>query len=840
MTRSSRLLGWLALWGDLRFAVRSLRRNPGLIATAAGALLLGVVVNGAVFTVTNALLFEAPPGIQNPELVHRVVIATRPSGKPIDINAVGLSDLRDFQEALGADGQVAGFQMRRHRPGRTANETVNITFATGSYFDVLGVRLAAGDVDWARDDDRLADPARAVISYALWQRWGRRPDIVGQTITVDSLTWRVVGVAPSGFQGVDNDRADLWVPVSAMERIANRLNGGSEAARNPTSSGFWANDHHKQMLIPLVRLRRDISERAISDRLTRSYRMSTPTRRASSADTLATVRAPSIIAARAEQLMQRTRMGRGFLSTLLFMSGIVFALCVINCASLLLLRAQRRRHEIGVRLALGVSKPRLAAQMAMETAFLGVCAGSISLIGVWWGARALRTVLIPDIEWAAPGISPLVAFGVVAMGIVAALIAAIAPVAAAVSHSPSEVLVDRPSGRRHPLFANKLMVAHVALSTVLLLFAGGFVRSHHQALHVNVGFAADRLVNVTVTGVPLSSAEPILKSLAARVGQLPGVAGVSIAAGELLHGAGLGATYPVRMSSGDSVPFDLANRTTFNAVDDRFFDVSGIRILQGRPLTAVDRAGSGPVVVVSQAMAQRYWGAGNPIGDCLVLVVEGGVCARVVGVAADTRQSLRGDPPVRLYLPQAQRRSFIGNTLLVRMQTDLSGRQLRMIRDVIRADLNAVGATATVTPSLDGLRSELQPLLTMASLLSALGVVGVILAVLGLYGTLSYEVRMRTREFGVRLALGASPLRLTAQCALASAYTVATGALIGLCVAYPATARLSAALLYETTPFDASIVAGVSGTLLLAALVASAVPALRAGRTDPLSAIRTT
>jgi putative ABC transport system permease protein len=845
---------------DIRYAARGLGRSPGLAVTILVTLALGVGGVGAIFSVVDRIFFQVSPGVESARSVARIVFFRPRQGAEVRVTGgAGLPDLDDFRAATAGVASIEGYSLETNPPftvGLGTDAPREMAFTTTGYFGLLGVSPALGRF-YTADENRIGDPTPVIVlSYASWKaRYGGDSSVLGRTLAIDSVPFRIIGIAQAGFEGLDVDATEMWAPYSALDAHFASMAGFSRMAGSVPLSL----QHHGFGLTPIVRIGPGTDRRAIETALTTAYRRTATGDDAG--DSAVTVHVTPLIEARGPHMVGVIDERHvGLVLTVAAVTLIALVICVANVASLLFLRALRRRHEIAVRLALGISRARLIGQLVTESVMLAALAGAISTLVAYWGGRLLRMSLLSAIHWPLTVVGYRGAIVVMGLSLAAGLVAGMVPGVFGSDPRIREALkTGTPgAGHSHPRLRGALIATQASMCVVLLVCCGVFVQSLHRALTLNLGFDADRIVDLATTIDP-ASAEPALLAARARLRAVPGVEGVSIASGESLRG---GATFDMRLSNGDSLPDQLRRRLDRTAVDSTYFRTEGISLLRGRGIESADVATSLPVAVISEGMARTVWGAIGasasmplggvaPIGECFYVAHNGkgpvGPCVTVVGIARDVRSTITDPSTMRAYFPLTQppiryqmragRATYMGGVLAIHLSRPPVSAQLRAIRSI--ADSMPVGifGPAQVLQPMVQLAPEVAPWRVGAILFSVFGAITLFLAGVGLYGLVGYDVTCRTRELGVRIALGARRVDVLRIVVGSGVRIAAIASVAGIMVAF-ASVRVIASLLFDTSPADPVVLGVVVLTLMAVAILASLIPAWRATRVDPIVALR--
>jgi len=817
--REARGFPWLEdLAQDVRYAARGLARTPGFALAVVLTIGVAVGANTAAFSWVDRLVLRPLPGVNDAD---RLVLLQPTDPQTGTRDEPGYDSYREWRETARAfDGVAlrahAQLSMRTTGPAQRVWGEV----CSGNLFQVLGVRTQLGRALTADDEERST--AAAVISHGLWQRaFGRDPGVVGKHVLLNGHDFMIVGVAPPDFAGtIVGLGFDLWIPMAAARPLAIR-------------NGMWTE--------AVARLKPAVTVQQARQDINAIYRGQVEAGRfARGTD----------VAVRGWTDRPESRALKPLTGTLLGIAALVLLVACLNVGNLLLARGNARQREIGVRLALGAGRARLARQLLTESLVLALAGGALGVvIGLWLrgGIGAfLPTTTLPvavqvDVSWR------LVCFSAAAT-VLSGLGFGLIPALGSSRVEPLPALRDGTLGvsRRGTRVQGVLVAGQVAFSLVALVCAGLFVHSLRSARAMDTGLRDPSRVllvgtDLSLAGIADSSGPGVLERLVAEVGALPGV-----------RSAGAGWIVPLGFVQHRLVPPTVEGRSgnaggafvPFNLVGPGYFETVGAGLLRGRGFTAADRREAAPVAVVNEEFARRYWPDEEPVGrrfnlgDSTRTAPDSPaipVWWTVVGVARDGKyRSLTERATPLVYLPLAQR--YVPDvTLHVRVDGDPRQLQqaVRSVFERIDPDLPVVDvrtleghiAVATFMPRLG------------AWVLSALGGVALLLAVVGLYGVLSYLVSQRTREIGVRVALGAdrwSVMRLVVGRALR---LTAIGLAAGLLLAAGAGLVLRSQLL-GVSPLDPVTFGGVVALLVAVALLAAWVPARRAAAVDPMVALQ--
>ncbi|MEO8372061.1 MAG: ABC transporter permease [Candidatus Solibacter sp.] len=804
-----------ALLQDVRYGIRQLRKSPGFTAAAALTLALGIGANATVFSWLKAVIFNPLPGVESSGLV--AVHWKTPEGSAVSFSWPDYLDLRARNTTLQhlAVGRMAAMSLG----DGTQAERIWGALVSANYFDTMGVKPALGRTFNSEEDKGAGAHPVAVISYRLWQtRFGGDTGIVGRQIRLNRQNFSIAGVAADPFQGSTLGlRFDIFVPAVMQGAIL-----GTAGALDQRGSHWlegWA--RFKPGVAPA---RADAELTAIAAQLTREF---DPGDRSPIAYTTPVWKDGG------------GRMLAPVMFLLMTVVGVVLLIACANLSNLLLARSAGRSREIAIRLALGVSRGRLVRLLLIENCLIALlgCAAALAVVPAASGLLAnFMPVTDLPVSLAARADSGVFLFGV-AVSAFATLLFGLLPALRASRPHLVETLKDDSagsSGSRRTLLRNGLVVAQVALSLVLLIAAGLLLKSLDKARGADPGFDPR---NVLVAGIDLmpngydaARGRLAIQQITDRIAALPGVTAVSTIRRLPL---GLGGTSSSTFSVDGYVPAKNEEMLAFTHVlGPDYFHTMNTPLTAGREFTPADTAQTQAVVVVNQTFAKRYFAKVNPVGQ---RIKRGDTWLVVVGVAKDTKfRSLDETPSPAVYFPVAQNFASEVN-FLVRANGD----PLTMARPVEQA-IHGVDAALPVY-GVRSLESSIGGAFFAqrlgGSLLSFFGGLALVLAAVGMYAVLAYSVSQRSRELGIRMALGASRgdvLRLVLRHGLGLA---GIGLAVGLALAVAVT-RLMRSLLYGVSATDVQTIVSVSALLLLVILCACLLPARRATRIDPMTAMR--
>jgi putative ABC transport system permease protein len=824
--RDARGITWLEiLVQDTRYAVRGLRARPGFTAAVVVTLGLGIGANAAMFGIIDRAMLRPPAFLRDPGSVARLYLTSTFRGEEILSRSSEYRTYLDIKSASSTWSQIAAFQNRELPVGfGTETSEMMVGVASAAYFDFFDARPVLGRFYSAADDSLPAGQPVAVLSYKYWQtQFGGRLDALGAKLKIDQGVFTVIGVAPEGFVGI-SDRKDpaMWVPITAY-------------AYSFRPKYYLSYDWGWHEIV--VRRKPGVTARRLTADLTNAFRQSWLVQR-SLEPSIAPVEIarPHVVVGPA-QLARGPQAGRTG-SVLTWVGGVAVIVLLIACANvanLMLARAIQRRREVGVRLALGVSRGRLFAQMLTESVVLAVLSGGIGLVVARVVSATLRTIF--SIEGAPDSVldGRMVAFAA-GTTLFVGILTGLAP---AVHGLRSSLLTSLKSSARdgahqRSLMRSTLVVVQGALSVMLLVGAGLFVRSLSNVRNMRLGYDADRVLWVgrVMRDLKITDGESVAlnRRLLAQALALPEVENASEAETIPFYNHESRGLF---VDGIDSVR--KLGRFNLQLAGPTYFKTAGTRILAGRAFTTEDRRGAPLVAVVSQEMAKRLWPGTSALGKCFRMNADTTPCITVVGIAENIKErALSHDAEAHYYLP-ADQSSRPAWGLYVRARgraTDHS--------EAIRASLQRLmpgGSYVTIAP-LEQLIGEQQRSWSFgATMFLAFGALALVLAMVGLYSVIAYNVVQRTHELGVRIALGAQ-MRDVLRLVMGQGVRLGlSGLAIGGTIAWWA-GRFLEPLMFDVSPRDPVVFGVVTAVLIGVALLASVLPASRAARVDPNTALR--
>jgi len=819
---------------DLTYALRGLRAKPAFTTAIVLTLALGIGANAAMFSLVDRLLFRPPPLLKDPASAHRIYGVQTYRGKERVGFGGQYARYIDLSKWTRSFERTAGFTERDLAVGiGDASREMRIGVVSASFFGFFDAPPALGRYFLSSEDTFPTGAHVAVASYARWQtEYGGRKDILGTKVQIGSEVYEIIGVSAAGFVGLwPNEPPAYFIPITTYG-AAFMLHGGLPKTEN------WWTTYHWGWMDMIARTKRGVSDAVANADLTQAFIKSIDAERVGSPRNppTSTIRPRAMIGS---ILAERGPRASGFSKVAAWLGGVAVVVLLIACANvanLLFARALRRRREIAVRLALGVSRGRLLSQLLTESLLLAVAGGIAGVLVAQWSNIGLRMAFLPGaVSHSVFGDQRTLIFAGVA-AVAAGVLTGLAPILQA---SRADLTADLKSGAREGMYQRSrlrvtLLLMQGALSVLLLVGAGLFVRSLNNVRNVRLGFEADPvlIVSLNMRGVQLDSAHEVdlRRRLLERARATPNVRSAT-----LQIGIPFWSTWSQNLFVAGIDTVARLGRFDLSAVSPEYFETMGTRILRGRGIQATDLEHSQLVMVVSQAMANTLWPKEDAIGKCVKMSADTNPCRYVVGIAEDIKShQLSNEPDMYYYMPATQ---FAPNQtgIFVRVRGDAS-QYAEAVRRSLQTEMPNP-AYITTTPLSQVIGDQTRSWRLGASMFSAFGLLALLLAAIGLYSVIAYNVAQRTHELGVRMALGAQArdvIRLVVREGIG--FGIA-GVVIGGAIALWA-GRFMAPLLFDVSPRDPVVYAAVAVTLLLVALAASWLPALRASRVEPTRALR--
>jgi predicted permease len=821
------------LWQDVRYAIRMLTKNPAFSFVAILSLALGIGANTTIFTVVNAILLNPLPVKDISRVVEVDTVDTKTRVTAANATKLGMSYV-NFQDYARQTPQLFSAMTCVVGPfaltwsGGAEPRQLQGQMVSASFFDLLGLRPAAGRFFLPDEDTKPGGNNVAVLSYSLWtNKFGANPNTIGQTLTLNATPFTIVGIAPNGFKGTFtfNNAEEIWVPVSMYPQML---------------AGFFKDNFNTRRFLATVvygRLKDGVS---ITNAEASLKTIAAGLESAYPRDNAGRSIALTPLAEAAVGVNQR---GQITLAGGLMMGivGLVLLIACVNLANLLLAQAASREKEIGVRAAMGASRGRVMQQLLTESlvlAFLSALAGlAIAYIGrsILWSFRP-PFIRDGDLDL---GFDSNVLLFTLSVALLTAVLIGVAPALKAARPNLIEVL--KVGGRGNTVgwasspFRSMLVVTEIALALVALVGAGLFVRSMQNAQRIDPGFESTKLFmfnfDLGALHYDEGRGQQFFRAAIERAKSSPGVESATIADAPPLIPAFSRTIFPEGQDEASGYRGTL---TQVNDIAPTFFETLRIPLVAGREFTDADRLETKQVVIANEAMAKHFWPNENAIGKRFHFHGDTGL-REIVGIVRNTVENNIGEEPQPVaYLPLAQNYSPAA-IILVRT----SGRPEAVISSVRsqvqQLDSNlALTNVQTIGEVIDqGLWAPRMG----AALLAVFGGLALILAIIGVYGVLSYSVNQQTREIGIRMAMGAQTGRVLRLVVGQGMRLAGAGLILGLLVAFAAM-RVLGSLLFGVSAHDPLTFVAVSLVLALAAVLACYIPARRATKVDPIIALR--
>jgi macrolide transport system ATP-binding/permease protein len=811
---------------DLRYGLRVLAKSPAFTIVAVLSLALGIGANTAIFSLVNVLLLRPIP-VREPDRLVSVFTTDQRNPGNLPVSHLNFKDLRDQNDVF--TGMAAFTFAQVNWAKGTASEQLLVQLVSGEYFSLLGVSLRLGRVILPEEDRKPAPVA--VLGHGFWERsLGSDPNVIGRTLILNRQPFTVIGVAPRSFTGtVLGGGPALWVPMSMHDVVQPNFD--------------WYETRRGLFLNLIGRLKPGVSAQqaaantsTIFARLEQAYPVDNKGRSAG---------AVSLLDARLNPdgpggvpVVQLSMI-------LMLVVGIVLLIACANVANLLLARASRRRREIAVRLALGAERVRLIRQLLTESLVLSIVGALLGVLLAYWliGAVVAANLPLPiPVDRDIPIDGRVLGFTAL-LALLTGILFGLAPALQASNPNVVPVLKNESvpaAGQRGWLrvisLRQALVIAQVALSLISLIASGLFLRSLHDARRTNTGFETRGVLVMTFNlgreGYTPDRGQLFYEQLAERVSGLPGVRHAAVAQNAPLAGGFLRSVFP---EGQDTTTRDRI-LVQVNPISPGYFETIGIPLLRGRDFTRTDATGAPLVVIVNETMAARFWPGQEAIGKRFKFFGDQEYTT-IIGIAQDSTYNAVAEDPIP-FIYQPLRQSYTpAATLHVRADGDAAGLAGAVRSTVLRIDPTL--SVFNIRTLQEQISQSLAPLRMNVIILVSFGVLAMLLASIGLFGVANYSVTQRTREIGVRMALGAqagSVLRLVLANGLV---LVATGIGLGLCAAFVLARFVPAGLLPHVSNRDPLTFAATTAILTAVALIASFIPARRATRIDPLIALRT-
>ena len=829
------------LMQDLRYALRTLLRSPGFTAVAVISLALGIGANTAIFSLIDAMILRKLP-VKNPEGLYIV-------GDPAAVNSNSFGSQRtetfsymtykhmrernQLYSEMFVSGSAGHLEMTIG--GKPDATNVRGRLVSGTYFPMLGVSAQMGRTLTVEDDKVPGAHPVIVISDGFWHtKFAGKPDILGQTIGLNGRLYTIIGVMPPEFTGeVVGQLYDLWAPMMMQAQIM----PGRE----------WLNEYRRSWLQMMVRLKPGITEqqaRAGTNVLVKQILIDQegPNGRP---EELRDLRQAKIEFGTGATGFSRLRANFSEpLMILMSVVGLVLLIACANVANLLLAHATSRQREISVRLALGAARSRLIRQLLTESVVLSVCGAVLGLLVARWSSRLLLLLVNRDGVPLALHLDLRVLAFTAAVAMLTGVLFGLAPALRATRIEINSVLKEgsrglTSSGAKLSL-GKVLVVGQVALSLLLLIGAGLFVRSLQNLQHVDLGYERDHILMMTIDATPAGYKGPratqLWRQIQAGVARVPGVRAVSFSENGLFSGSESG--FGIE-AEGFKAANDRDRGSAFDEVGPGYFETVGIPVVKGRGIDEKDNENAPKIAVINQAAASFFFKGADPVGKHISYELRRGdkVVREIVGVVKDVRDhSLKREIRRRFYVPAYQ--PFNDSLGWVNLEIRTRAEPQAM-STAVRAAVQSVDRTlpTDLHPLSVNVDDQMTQERMIAQLSAFFGALALLLAAIGLYGVMSYAIARRTNEIGIRMALGARPGTVLAMVLRETLLLVGLGLAIGLPAALVLT-RLISSRLFGLKPWDPVSVGIATVVLVGVAALAGYLPARRAAGLNPVTALR--
>jgi len=822
--------------GDIRYALRTLRKSPGFTAVVVVTLALGIGANAAIFSLTDQMLLRTLP-VKDPQ---QLVLLDGPGafqGRTFNNGTFSYPIYRDFRDRTTVfDGVIGRFPAPLTLIINGQSERVAGELVTGNYFDVLGARAQIGRTFKPDDDTTPGGHPIVVLSDGYWtRRFARDPGVVNRTLTLNGIPMTVVGVTAPGFNGIVlGENPDVIVPVSM------------KAQMTPTWDDLQ--NRRSRWLTVMARLQRGVSREQAEAAMNVIYRQINEQELADIKTTSKTFRERFL---NKHLFLREGQRGRSDLRqefstpilVLMGMVGLVLLIACANVANLLMARGAARQKEVAIRVALGASRASIVRQRLVESLILSAGGAVLGLLFAWWtGAVLLRALPFDDAArslTAAPDLRVTV-FALVT-GVVTAIVFGLAPALQSTRPVLTSTLKDESGsvvgGTGHARFRKSLVVIQVGMSVLLLAGATLFARSLYNLKTLNPGFKTEQLlafsIDPSLNRYSRERTIDLFQRLQDQLARLPDVTHATASVIPMLTNSEWSSTVKVE---GYAAKEGEDMNPLVNGVGPDFFGTIQQSLVAGREFTIKDAATAPRVAIINETMARYFFGTSSPLGRHIGWGRDSGTPIEIVGVARDSKMAtLRQEPKRFVYVPYAQETELGEMTFYVRARGEATSltASVREVARQVDPNLPLFNIKAMTTVVDESLFVERM----VAALSVAFGGLATLLAAIGLYGVMSYSVARRTREIGIRMALGAE--RASVLWLVLSEVTLMVS--LGVAIGVPLTlvlSRLVQSQLFELSSHDPTALFASATVLATVALLAGYLPARRATRVDPMVALR--
>jgi len=809
---------------EIRFALRLLVRNPGFATIAALSLALGIGANSAIFSLADALLLRPLP-IEEPSRV--AVVSLDSSQDQFGSGIFSYPDYLDLREKAQSLSGLAAWQFKRLSIARSPSDVPEMrlgVMVSDNFFQVLGIRPSLGRAFIPPEGQISGRDPLIVLSHDFWtNEFAADASVIGRTVRINGIEFTVIGVAPESFTGIDQYfRPSFYLPAMMWQRV----NGVPADPMKQRDARLWAVKGRLKPGLPLAQARAELET---------LWKSLAPLH--NDADRKLTLGVRTEFQAR----MQSNPTDAYLVAILMALVALVLLIACANVANLLLGRARARTREVAIRLAVGISHARLVRQLLIESLMLAIVGGALGVVFGYGGIRFLQTIRVPSDPPVIihPELDMRVLLCALLCAIISGLVFGLAPALQSLKTDlvPALKNAEAAGGRQRMFGRNGLVIGQVALAMVLLIATGMLLSGFRKLLFLDPGFRTDHLLTMefdtTLLRYKVQQSRDFYRDLLDRTRQLPEVRQVA-----------LGQSVPMVpdqgaldfIPEGYSFPVGESKASTLSSsVDENFFAVMNTAIIRGRGFTANDKEDKPLVAVVNEELAQKYWPNQDPIGKRLKLN-NASPWIEVVGETKTGKYTFIGEPPqTYLYLPFAQQPES-RMVLIAESHADpaqLTGPLLNIVHGL---DPNQPAFNVRTLAEIYHQRAVTTPLMIL-EMVAAMGTTGLVLAVVGLYGLVSYSVARRTREIGVRMAIGATQ-RDVLKMVLRQGMVLAVGGLVLGGILSALVARVLASGMVGLAVPSAAAYVSIPIVLVIVTLASCYVPARRAARVDPMVALR--
>lgn len=812
----------------LRQQSRVMLRTPVFALLCAVTLGLGIGATATMFGVVDRLLLQAPQYLREPERLARFYITIRHEPAGFETSSiVGYSAYAALRDGTHAFDGVAAYQSSSWIVG-TGNDARRLpgVAASADFFSLIGVQPVLGRLYTRAEDQPNSSSDVVVLDHDYWVRdFGADHGVLGRTLTIANRPFTIIGVLPAGFTGVELHPVDYWFPLSS----------GAHPRQD------WPTTWNARWLQIVGRVKRGAARDEASRDATVAFRHAYSGTTPNWKDAAFTVR-PLSYTPEGEE-----RPEASVSRWLIAVSVIVLIIACANVGNLLLARTIRRRREIAVRLALGMGHARLVQLLLAESLMIATLGGVVGVGLAYGGGELIRRVFLSDIIWTSRPVDMTMLIVVEALTLMVAVGISLMPVIEAQRTDIAYALStgSRQGGKQHNRLRAALLISQTTLTVVLLVGAGLFVRSLMHVRALDLGVQTDRVLSASIflpraaaTNAASSAAQQVEEwqlwdRLHRTVSEDADFESASLAIGSPF-GSAFGLT--VRAPGRDSLPQLGGGGPYVSAVTGDYFKTVGTRLLHGRVFGSGVETASERTAIVNETTARTLWPNGDALGKCLTIGDNQTQCAMVVGIVANAhRWGIREEPAIQIYIPFGQESGISGTALLVRPRPGVPGAALTLRRLIMQVMPDA--RFIDVAAMQDRVDPQIRPWRLGAAMFGLFGCLALLVAAAGLYSVVSYVASERTHEIGVRIAIGAQTSDILGSMLAHGLKVAAAGGALGFILSIWA-AQALAPRLFDESPYDPVVYGGVAVTILFVSLSASFVPALRAARVDPVTALR--